>query len=222
MNPKKIVDNFSPMLTIERGDCDLKESINIPEGFSAKRCNINSMLRKIFGSGSLIKCATFVLSFFLFSYGQLAAQSVKVIKWQELERVLNTPSEKPTIINFWATWCRPCVKELPFFLEAADSMQGQFDMVLVSLDFKSDLEQKVIPFIDRRQIKLPVLLLDETDYNSFIDKVDPQWSGAIPATLMLSPERRTKAFFEKEYHNSLELMIDIRTFIQSQNKQYKK
>lgn len=172
------------------------------------------MLRKIFGSGSLIKSVTLVFSLILIGYGQLTAQSVKVVKWPELERVLNTPSEKPTIINFWATWCRPCVKELPFFLEAADSMQGQFDMVLVSLDFKTDLEQKVIPFVDRRQIKLPVLLLDETDYNSFIDKVDPQWSGAIPATLMLSPERSAKAFFEKEYHNSLELMTDIRTFIQ--------
>lgn len=135
-----------------------------------------------------------------FSACLLSAQSVEVIKYPDLEKVINQDNGKLKIINFWATWCKPCVAELPQF-EALLSKYGSenIEVILVSFDFVEELEKRVIPFVNKNNIKSTVLLLDETDYNSFIDKVDPSWSGAIPATLMLNYRNDERLFLEKEF-----------------------
>lgn len=137
---------------------------------------------------------TFVLAISLSSLAW--SQQVEVIKFSQLEEYLNQPSPNIRIVNFWATWCRPCVKELPFFQSyyAANQANG-VEMLLVSLDFVEDLE-KVKAFVEKRGLTAKVNLLDETDYNSFIDKIDPRWSGAIPATILMKGDKRL--FVEKE------------------------
>ena len=130
------------------------------------------------------------------SYGQ----QVEVIKFSSLDSIISTPTSKTRVINFWATWCRPCVAELPQFLALAEKYESQnTEVILVSFDFVEDLEKKLIPFVSKKKIETPVYLLDETDYNSFIDKVDPSWSGAIPATIMIAPNRSKRIFLEKEF-----------------------
>lgn len=122
----------------------------------------------------------------------------KVIKWNELEAIINKKSEKLQIINFWATWCAPCIKELPYFEALNRTASDKVEVTLVSLNFADELEKRVLPFIKRRKLHSQVLLLDEVDYNSWIDKVDPSWSGAIPATLIINPLNGKRKFVEKE------------------------
>jgi thiol-disulfide isomerase/thioredoxin len=157
-----------------------------------------------------------LLFFFLSCYPQGSVAQVKVIRLPELQSMMKSPGDKPLMINFWATWCKPCVQELPYFQRLADSLPDRFELVFVSLDFAADLEKKVIPFAQRRQMKQKVFLLDEPDYNSWIDLVAKEWSGAIPGTLMLSADRSTKVFFEKEYHSSAQIWLD---FLHSSNQQ---
>ena len=123
-----------------------------------------------------------------------------MIKFSDLDDIiLNSPNDY-LVVNFWATWCAPCVKELPQFDELLNQHQSKnLKVVLVSFDFVEQLEKKVIPFIERKKIKSEIVLLDETDYNSFIDKIDPSWSGAIPATLMINNRTGKRVFFEKEF-----------------------
>lgn len=88
------------------------------------------------------------------------------------------------VLNFWATWCKPCVKELPSF----DSLQvikagKPIKIILVCLDFKEELDKKVLPFLKSKNIQSECILLDEVNGNDFVDKIARQWSGAIPATL---------------------------------------
>ncbi|WP_422361460.1 TlpA disulfide reductase family protein [Reichenbachiella sp.] len=141
-----------------------------------------------------------------FAVSQAPAQSVEVIKYPDLAKLISTPSEKHKVINFWATWCRPCIKELPQFLALYEKYNEEnLELSLVSFDFVEDLENKLKPFVSKKSIEAKVYLLDETDYNAFIDKVDPSWSGAIPATLLVAKGNSKRKFIEKEFsENELE------------------
>lgn len=126
-------------------------------------------------------------------------QLEKVIRFRELEEYIATSADdKVKVINFWATWCAPCVKELPFI----DSLRNTYspdevEVLLVSLDFPDELA-KVNTFLQRKKIGSTVWLLDESDPNLFIDKVDPSWSGAIPATLLIRNSTDKRTFLEGE------------------------
>jgi len=128
------------------------------------------------------------------------AQTVEVIKFHQLDKIIKKDNGKIKIINFWATWCRPCVAEIPQF-ESLFEKYGtdELEMILVSFDFLEELESRVIPFVKKKNLHPKIVLLDETDYNLFIDKIDKKWSGAIPATLMIDFRKHKKAFFEKEF-----------------------
>jgi thiol-disulfide isomerase/thioredoxin len=142
--------------------------------------------------------------FFVFTtlaFIEVKADEIVVIKFSDLKEIIEDKNNDLLVVNFWATWCAPCVKELHQFDELQEKYKGQnVKVVLVSFDFADQLNKRVIPFVEKRNVKSEVVLLDETDYNSFIDNIDPSWSGAIPATLMI--DRRNglkKRFFEKEF-----------------------
>lgn len=127
------------------------------------------------------------------------SQNVSVIKITDLEKRIRNNSDTTYIINFWATWCVPCVKELPDF----DSINTVYinkkvKVILVSLDFKEDLKIKLMPFISTKKIKSEVVLLDELNANYFIPKISDDWSGAIPATLIINNQKKLNHFFEKK------------------------
>ena len=123
------------------------------------------------------------------------SQDVPLIKYDQLEQMMRSHQEKLLVVNFWATWCGPCVKELPYFDEI-NAMSG-VKVVLVSLDFPEELE-KVKLLVSKKSISSDVLLLDETDYDSYMRKVSEDWSGAIPATLFVDDEY-DYYFFEKAF-----------------------
>lgn len=97
-------------------------------------------------------------------------------------------TDETLVINFWATWCQPCVEELPYFEQLARETDAR--VVMISLDFKKDVATKLKKFVEDRDMKLPVIALADGDYNSWIDRVDPTWGGAIPVTLILRGKER--------------------------------
>lgn len=130
-----------------------------------------------------------------------SAQKVEVIKIEQLQKLIASQSDEIQLINFWASWCGPCVKELPHFENV--SKDGKAEVTLVSLDFPQDKEKAEL-LLKKKDIKLNSFLLDEND---FIDKVEPSWSGAIPATILIDEKGRRyfyeKAFTEKELEELL-------------------
>lgn len=126
-------------------------------------------------------------------------RKIEVIKFEQLEELINQESEGVKIINFWATWCKPCIKELPYFEALEKEIDGiPIKVYLISMDFPEEVDKKVKAFVERRNIESEVKLLDETDFNAFIDKVDARWSGAIPATIIINDRTKSRAFLEKE------------------------
>lgn len=139
----------------------------------------------------------FILFIFLFVSQYTLAQQATVVKLDRLEALIETKSDQIQVINFWATWCAPCVKELPLFETLHAKNDPTVKVILINLDFVDKLD-KVNAFIHRKNIKSEVLLLDEIDYNSWIDRVDKGWGGAIPATLFINQKTGQRKFVDKE------------------------
>jgi len=136
------------------------------------------------------------------------AQKVEVIKFDRLEEIMTTKSEKIQVINFWATWCGPCVQELPHF-QKVETQDPDVKITLINLDY-ADKARKVSSFVASKKITSEVLLLDEIDYDTWIDRVDPSWGGAIPATLFINTATGKRKFTEKPLTHA-ELEETIRT-----------
>jgi len=126
-----------------------------------------------------------------------------------METILNPDNDTTYIFNYWATWCKPCVKELPFFEKlSVNYSDKKVKVIFMSLDFKRQFESTLLPFLQKHNISSDVYLIDEMDYNSWIDKVDPSWSGAIPATLILNSKSGIRQFYEKEFvYEELENLV---------------
>lgn len=122
---------------------------------------------------------------------QEANPVIEIVDFDTFEPYLQIQDDTVRVLNFWATWCIPCVKELPVFLEAHEMFRERpVKISLINLDFPNHLETRVIPFIKARNIKPEVVMLDDPDGNRWIPKVDQGWSGAIPATLVYSSKGR--------------------------------
>lgn len=133
------------------------------------------------------------------------AQKVShVYKIDELRQRINK-SDSFLVVNFWATWCKPCVQELPAF-DSLAATHPEIKVLLVCLDFKEDLNKKVNPFLVKKSINTECVLLDEVNGNDFVNKISPEWSGAIPATLIKN-KREEKLLEKKLKLTDLEALI---------------
>lgn len=124
--------------------------------------------------------------------------------YSELEAELSRVSDSTYLVNYWATWCSPCVAELPY-IEAVYELhkEEKYRSILVSLDFKNQIDSKLIPFLNKNNIQSEVFVLLDGKAHKWIDKVDPSWSGAIPVTKIFNKNK--SEFYEKSFHTTLEL-----------------
>ena len=126
------------------------------------------------------------------------AQTVKKVKIDELADYIKK-SEKPLVVNFWATWCSPCTHELPYFQSNIKKYSDlKVELVLVSLYFKSDYPKRVVDFIKKEKYAGTFYFLDETNADLFCPKIDPKWEGGIPATLFINNKNSYRNFFERQ------------------------
>lgn len=134
--------------------------------------------------------------------------------YTSLEKSLNLKSDTTFVINFWATWCKPCVQELPYFEQFnTENKDKAIKVILVSLDFAKQIDSHLIPFIEKRKLTSQVVFMADKNYNQWLDKVSPEWSGSIPATLLIRGQQRT--FVEQEFDSAEELNTWIYSFIKS-------
>lgn len=135
----------------------------------------------------------------LFNSKIIIAQ-VKLLSLNQLEERIELGKDTVFVVNFWATWCGPCVKEIPNFDKLNNIYrEAPLKVILVSLDFKSRLQKVVIPFIKKNHIKLEVYLLDEKSEQDYIDRISKNWAGSLPATLVFNKQKGIRRFFEQEF-----------------------
>jgi thiol-disulfide isomerase/thioredoxin len=139
-----------------------------------------------------------VLALFTLAVQTVGAQEIKKWKLSDLKSAVAN-AEGPTIFNFWATFCKPCVAEIPHFQELAKKYQAKgVKLVFVSLDLNEAYPKKVRAFVQQKKLSSPVVFLDETNADLFCPAVDESWSGAIPATLFVNKKTGYRKFYEDE------------------------
>ena len=124
---------------------------------------------------------------------QLNAQEIKKVKADAVVKMIET-SSNPLIINFWATWCRPCVNELNYFEKVVDKFKDKnVELVLISVDYPEDYE-RVASFVKTRGYKVKVYWLDEQETSVIQSKIDGGFEGVIPASIFINKATKYRTF----------------------------
>jgi len=135
------------------------------------------------------------------------------VKVDSLNQRMKNGNDTVYVVNFWATWCAPCVAELPYF-EQIDSMYSnkKVKVILMSTDFRKDIKSRLIPFVEKKKLHSEVNFLDEIYDNEWIPKVDSLWQGNIPATKIYSSKTGKSVFLPRET-SALELDSIVSSFL---------
>ena len=136
---------------------------------------------------------------------------VPTLDYKGLKPILNKEDEKTYVVNFWATWCLPCVKELPYFEYLRQEYKNKnVEVILVSLDFPKQKQKRLIPYINTKKLQSEVIHFDDFNEQFWIADINEDWSGAIPATLIYNKDKRKfyeQSFTYKELENELQSFI---------------
>jgi thiol-disulfide isomerase/thioredoxin len=143
----------------------------------------------------------FAVFFFLCLSGicPVSAQAIKKLSITDLEKTI-AESDKPLVVNFWATWCTPCIEEIPYFISSIkEKYKDSIDLVLVSLDIKSYYPKRLTAFVNARKFNnARVVWLNESNADVFCPRIDSSWSGALPVTLMVDNRKGYRKFYEQQ------------------------
>lgn len=143
-----------------------------------------------------------------------SSQIVDTLKYEKLLNILSQKDDVVYVVNFWATWCKPCIEELPEFMEVNKefNLNKNYKMILVSLDKASEFETSVKPFIKKNNIITDVYLLNDTKRaNHWIPIFDKDWDGAIPTTFIYKNGEKLK-FIDKQI-NKKELVKTLKNYL---------
>lgn len=136
---------------------------------------------------------------------------LEIYDYDGLEPLINKKDNNIHVVNFWATWCAPCVKELPYFEKINEDYKDKnVEVLLVSLDFPRNYDTKLKPFIKKHELKSKVIAFDDTDQNRWIPAINENWTGALPATIIYKGEKRQ--FYEKSFTQQ-ELEDELKQFL---------
>nr|WP_320119103.1 TlpA disulfide reductase family protein [uncultured Marinifilum sp.] len=149
-----------------------------------------------------------LLTLVILTFSSLYSQEIKTVDFKELEPKFNIRNDTTYVINFWAMWCKPCVEELPEFEHIRKIYQNKkVKVLLISMDFGSNVEKRLVKFLDKKGINVEVIILDDPDANSWVGKVNEKWDGALPATVVYKKDKE-KFFAGKVTYSQLAKTID--------------
>jgi len=136
----------------------------------------------------------YIVLFFILlaTLGSSQDRTVAVINQEELAELLSVQNDTTYVVNFWATWCPPCVSEMPILMEfAMRNKEKKIKMLLVSFDYTNKIEERVLPFIEDFNITEDVVVFDTPPGVEWMDYVYTNYTGSIPATVVFKGKHKT-------------------------------
>jgi len=155
--------------------------------------------------------AIFSLSIFIQpQYRQQDKKEVNKIGLDELSEIISNRKNKPLVINIWATWCLPCVEEFPGLIKLSNQYEDKIDVVGISIDFPDEVESKIYPFLNKAQPGFKNYVNEEKNAEKFINFLNAEWSGAIPATFIYDINGNQVAFLlgKKSFEEFEEVVLN--------------
>ncbi|NCU03057.1 MAG: TlpA family protein disulfide reductase [Chitinophagaceae bacterium] len=141
-----------------------------------------------------------LLFVFLFISAVLCSSAQPIKRWK-IDDLLQyaATNDSVLVINFWATFCGPCIAELPYFHSITNKYKKQnVKLLLVSLDFKEYYPKRIRDFANKRKYTAEIVWLDEEKPDEFCPRIDPKWTGSMPATLFINKKTGYRKFVEAE------------------------
>ena len=147
---------------------------------------------------SVLRLVLLILFICIINYGQtgqLTQENIEVseIGVNELNDIIKNREGKVLLINIWATWCVPCKEEFPDLIKFSANYGDKVELIGISIDFPDEVVSKIIPFLNKLE---PNFVNIENDTEKFINNLNPEWSGAIPATFFYNIDGEQFLFYE--------------------------
>ncbi len=141
----------------------------------------------------LIICCFIITS----AFAQQGGLVIKKVSAKEVKAMIAN-STGPMIINFWASWCGPCIREIPYFESKVAASPKLIKLVLVSIDYPDAFPKTVTEFVTKKGYKSEILYLNETDPEYFLPAIEKKWTGAIPASIFIDNSKKYYEFFDSQ------------------------
>jgi thiol-disulfide isomerase/thioredoxin len=152
------------------------------------------MVKKI-----LFLCSSLVFVISANSQNSVGSQAIPKWKIEDVVRSFSAKNDTTYVVNFWATFCKPCIEEIPDFIKTVEKYKSKkVKLLLVSLDLPSYYPAKIAAFAKKNNYKTNIAWLDETNADHFCPMIDAKWSGAIPATIIVNNKTGYRKFFEDQ------------------------
>jgi peroxiredoxin len=115
------------------------------------------------------------------------AVELNLIDPEGLKELVKNDTNKYRLINVWATWCGPCIAELPEFVTMHRMYrQRKFELITVSAD-EPDARSAALKVLQKNHVSAKNYLFNSDDRNALFDSIDKKWEGAVPYTVLVAP-----------------------------------
>ena len=134
-----------------------------------------------------------------------AAAGLLPLDEARFSRILEENRGKVVVFDFWATWCEPCRAELPQLVKMERKLRGRgLVLVTVSAD-EPEQAEAALKFLEASGASMPAYIKRVANDEEFINSIDRQWSGALPAVFVYDRQgRRSDSFFGESAISDIE------------------
>ncbi len=138
---------------------------------------------------------------------------VKVDDFSTVKYLFNQKNDTTYLLNFWATTCPPCLKEIPLFEKILKEKKGKkFKIILFNTDGKKQIEKRVIPYLTKHKLFAKVIAVTDPNATKWTAMVNPDWYGSLPYTVIYKNDKRK--YYNESFENYNLLKKEIDEFMQ--------